>query len=187
MLPTAPANLTASTGVDSSVVLMWSDQSSNESGFQIERKGGAGSESYRQIGTVPTEATTYRDSAVQPGVPYTYRVRAVNARGVSAYSNEARATPLPALHSLGVRPARVRKGKPAKGTVTLTGVAPVGGARVLLTATLPSLIVPGSVTVKVGKRTATFTVKANKKKRAQGSVSATYGGVTKTVAVTVLK
>jgi hypothetical protein len=64
----------------------------------------------------------------------------------------------------------------------------VGGARVLLTKSLPSLTIPSSVWVKAGKRTATFTVKAKKvTKKEVGTVSAMYGGVTKTVTVTVRK
>ncbi len=55
-LPAAPANLSAAAASSSQINLTWTDQSSNETGFQIERKTGAGG-TYAQIGTVAANAT----------------------------------------------------------------------------------------------------------------------------------
>jgi transcriptional regulator CtsR len=89
--PTAPANLSAAAASSSQINLTWTDQSTNETSFQIERKTGAGG-TYAQIGTAAANATAYSDSGIAEGTTYFYRVRAVNAAGNSAYSNEASAT-----------------------------------------------------------------------------------------------
>ena len=89
--PTAPANLSATAISSSQINLTWTDQSANETGFQIERKTGAGG-TYALIVTTAANATTYSDTGVVEGTTYFYRVRTVNGAGNSAYSNEANAT-----------------------------------------------------------------------------------------------
>jgi hypothetical protein len=91
-LPASPANLLATTVSSSQVNLVWTDQSSNKTAFQIERKTGAGGGRYPQIWTKASNATTYSDSGLAEGKTYLYRVRVVNGAGNSAYSNEASAT-----------------------------------------------------------------------------------------------
>ena len=90
-LPAAPANLSAAAASVSQINLIWTDQSTNETGFQIERKTGAGG-TYAQIGTAAANATAYSDTGRTEGTTYYYRVRAVNGAGNSTYSNEANAT-----------------------------------------------------------------------------------------------
>lgn len=69
------------------ITLSWQDNSTNESGFKIERSaGGAG---FAQIATVGANISNYTDSSVAQGGQYTYRVRAYNSAGDSAYSNTA--------------------------------------------------------------------------------------------------
>jgi hypothetical protein len=69
--------------------LTWDDQSSNESGFEIERKTGTKGV-YRQIAIVGPNVTSYTDTGLHPGMTYFYRVRAYNEKGHSAYSGEIR-------------------------------------------------------------------------------------------------
>ena len=71
------------------VTLTWDDQSSNESGFKIERKTGTKGV-YGQIATVGPNVTSYKDTGLRPGMTYFYRVRAYNENGHSAYSGEIR-------------------------------------------------------------------------------------------------
>jgi pre-peptidase len=69
------------------VTLNWVDSSVNESDFQIERCQDAGC-SFTQIGTTVANSITFVDS-VPLGTVYSYRARAHNAVGVSAYSDTA--------------------------------------------------------------------------------------------------
>jgi len=92
-VPPAPANLSATAVSSSQINLSWADQSTNETGFQIERKTGAGG-TYTQIGTAAANATAYNDTGLAEGTTYFYRARAINVNGNSAYSNEASATPV---------------------------------------------------------------------------------------------
>jgi hypothetical protein len=70
----------------SSLTLAWNDNSSDEAGFKIERATGGGTD-YAQIATVGSNTTSYIDGDLSSGLQYSYRVRAYNAAGDSAYSN----------------------------------------------------------------------------------------------------
>jgi len=88
--PAAPTGLTATAMSATQVDLSWNDNSSNEDGFAIERKTGAGA--YAEIATVVAQTRNYSDTEVSPATAYTYRVRAYNEIASSGYSNEASAT-----------------------------------------------------------------------------------------------
>ena len=92
-VPAAPSGLTATAISTTQINLSWTDNASNETGFKIERKTGAGG-TYAQIGTVGANLTTYNDTGLTDGTTYFYRVRATNAVGDSAYSSETSATTL---------------------------------------------------------------------------------------------
>jgi len=89
--PAAPSGLTAAAASSSQVNLSWIDNSTNETGFKIERKTDAAG-TYAQVGTVGAGVTTYSDMGLIAATQYYYRVRAHNAVGDSAYSDEANAT-----------------------------------------------------------------------------------------------
>ncbi len=88
--PAAPSGLTA-VASGSQINLSWSDNSSNESGFRIERKTGAAG-AYGEIATVAAGVTSYTNSGLAAGTTYFYRLRSTNSGGDSAYSNEGSAT-----------------------------------------------------------------------------------------------
>jgi glucose/arabinose dehydrogenase len=89
--PAAPSNLVAGDGVNQSV-LTWTDTSSTETGFEIERKlQGELDTSYAQVGTTSANVATFTNTSVPAGV-YTYRVKATNGSGDSAPSNPDDAT-----------------------------------------------------------------------------------------------
>ncbi len=90
--PTAPSGLSASVASASQLNLSWRDNSSTETLFRIERKIGAAG-TYAEITTVAADITTYSDTGLTAGTTYYYRVRAYNANGNSAYTNEVSATP----------------------------------------------------------------------------------------------
>jgi uncharacterized protein YkwD/fibronectin type 3 domain-containing protein len=83
----APTNLTVrkSTSVARALELSWTDQSSNETLYKVERSTD-GKTFYALAGTA---GTFNRDGSVTTGKRYYYRVYAVNAAGKSAYSNVA--------------------------------------------------------------------------------------------------
>ncbi len=72
--------------------LTWTDASTNEDGFKIERATGT-TGAYGLLAAVAAGTTGYVDAAVTAGTTYCYRVRAYNSAGDSAYSNAACATP----------------------------------------------------------------------------------------------
>jgi len=89
--PTAPSSLSASTVSGTQINVYWSDNSSNESYFKLERKTGSGG-SWSQIATPSANATSYGDSGLSNGTDYYYRVRAFGNDMDSGYSNESGAT-----------------------------------------------------------------------------------------------
>jgi hypothetical protein len=93
--PKAPGNLAATPASKNQIDLAWADSSSNEDGFKIERKLGAAG-AYAQIALVGANVTNYSSTGLAANTNYSYRVRAYNTGGHSAYSNEADTTTLPA-------------------------------------------------------------------------------------------
>ncbi|WP_080055422.1 fibronectin type III domain-containing protein [Spirosoma aerolatum] len=89
--PKEPAGLTAKVISTSQINLSWTDQSTNESGFELERATGTNG-SFQKIADLPANTTTYEDKALADNTQYCYRVRAKNAAGPSAYTDPACAT-----------------------------------------------------------------------------------------------
>jgi len=92
--PAAPSALSATAASTSQINLAWTDNASNETGFKIERKTGSGG-TWAQIATVGANVKTYSNTGLAASTQYFYRVRANNAGGDSAYSNETNATTFP--------------------------------------------------------------------------------------------
>jgi YVTN family beta-propeller protein len=89
--PDAPSDLSAVQDGDDKIDLNWTDNSSDELGFKIERRPDTGDQ-YVQIGTADADDTTYTDGGLQDGTTYHYRVRAFNEAADSDYSASAGAT-----------------------------------------------------------------------------------------------
>ena len=96
--------------------------------------------------------------------------------------------PPPILSSLTLKPTSVIGGATATGTVTLSGAAPAGGAVVALSSSnTAAATVPGSVLVSAGTTSKSFTVTTQTVGTSTAvTISATYGGTTKTATETVL-
>ncbi len=75
--------------------LSWADNSSDETGFHVERKLGVAGE-YSVIATTSANVTSYDDSGLADNTTYCYRVNAFNSAGNSAYSPELCGTTLAA-------------------------------------------------------------------------------------------
>ncbi len=83
--PAAPSGLSASL-MTNQPHLVWTDNSSDETEFVIERKIGAGA--FAEVATETFNIEQYHDMSAVPATDYTYRVKARNAAGDSAPSNE---------------------------------------------------------------------------------------------------
>jgi hypothetical protein len=88
-LADAPSNLWAAP-TKSKVTLNWTDNSSNETGFVVERSTSA-TGGFSQLVTVPAGSTSFVDGAVTRKTTYFYRVAATNANGASSTSNVVKA------------------------------------------------------------------------------------------------
>lgn len=85
-----PTGLSGSSVSTSGIDLSWTDNSTGETGFKVDRKTGA-SGTYSQVATVGAGTVTYSDTGLSEGKTYYYRVSAYNAEGDSPDSNEASA------------------------------------------------------------------------------------------------
>jgi hypothetical protein len=86
--PIAPSGLTVTSVSNSFVTLSWTDNSNDETGFELVRCVGA------CVPTAPgtvlaVNSVTHTDSTVSADTTYSFAVRAFSAAGVSSYSNIA--------------------------------------------------------------------------------------------------
>ena len=89
-LPKRPSFFSVTEGVGSTLDLAWTDNSSNETGFEIQRREAGGS--FALLLSVAANAVSHSDSTTVNGVHYEYRVRATGAEGPSAWSLVSTAT-----------------------------------------------------------------------------------------------
>lgn len=90
---TPPAYIIATAVSDSQINLAWTDNSTGESGYNVERRTGDGV--YSVIAYLAPDVQSYSDQGLQAGTTYTYRIQARgNGTTVadSTYSIEASAT-----------------------------------------------------------------------------------------------
>ncbi len=121
-VPMPPTQLTAEALTSAEVKLTWKDNADNEDGFHLARarncsachgnshctachmgvlpplpnspqhEFGGHAHSWSQITTLNANIQTHTDSGLSAGATYSYRVRAYNAKGPSAYSDPASVT-----------------------------------------------------------------------------------------------
>lgn len=99
-LPDAPTVLTATTFSATQIDLAWTDGGPYESGYEIQRCSGPICSNFAIIDTTDADAVSFSDAGLATGQSFSYRVRAVNIAGQSAFTNTATAaTDLPAAPS----------------------------------------------------------------------------------------
>lgn len=96
VVPLPPSDLTGNVASGTQINLSWTDNSTNETGFKIERR--TGSSNYAVVGTANQDVLSFSDTGLTPSTAYTYRVYAYNTVGNSlTYSNEVTITTSPIL------------------------------------------------------------------------------------------
>lgn len=90
-IPQPPSALTVSSVSSSSVTLTWTDNSNNETGFEVKRAtDSAFTQGISWVGSIG--APPYTSPGLSPGATYYFKVRAEGVAGKSAYSNTVNAT-----------------------------------------------------------------------------------------------
>ena len=119
--PGRPRNLTGTANSDGTVTLSW-DAPNDDSvtGYQVLRRRPREGESTLLVHVNDTGSTAaeYTDNDVTPDVGHAYRVKAINAVGLSRQSNFVSVTP--------TQPAEPAQNSAATGTPTISGTAQVG-------------------------------------------------------------
>lgn len=90
-IPAAPSGLTATAVSNSRINLIWTDHSSNETGFEVKRAtDSAFTQNVTWVGGIT--GTAYGSTGLNPSTTYYFAVRAEGTAGKSSYSNTANAT-----------------------------------------------------------------------------------------------
>lgn len=89
-LPPAPTDLAATAASDTAIDLAWEAGGDGAATFAVER--GEDAVTFAEIDTTAGDTTEYSDTGLDPETEYTYRVRALNQAGYSAYSDTDSAT-----------------------------------------------------------------------------------------------
>lgn len=160
-IPGSPTALTATVQTGPQVLLTWTDNANNESGFLVERSVGTGA--FTLITTAPaksnTGSVTYTDMNVVPGTTYNYRVAAINATGKSAYSNTATVnmTSPPLAPSAVNAIAEIASKRNAKVTITWKDNATTESGFTIERCTNSTFTGPNLVSVNVSANVTTYT------------------------------
>ncbi len=102
--------------------LTWTDNSTNELGFRIERS--TDGVTFMGLAEVGTNVTSYVDAGLPNSTQYWYRLYAWNAAGNSGYSNVATGTTPPALDERPAAPGSLLLTWPAKLVNLSTRIPP---------------------------------------------------------------
>jgi len=160
-VPGSPTFLTATVQTGPQVLLAWTDNAVNETGFIIERAVNGGT--FAILTTVAaksnTGAVSYTDMNVVPGATYDYRVAAINAAGMSVYSNTATAiiSSPPAAPSLVNVTASIASKRNAKVTLVWTDNADNETGFTIERCTNATFTGPNLVSVNVGANITAYT------------------------------
>ena len=119
--PGRPRNLTGAANADGTVTLSWDAPNDDTvTGYQILRRRPSEGEKTLlvHVNDTGSTATQHTDRDVTPDVGHAYRVKAINAVGLSRWSNFVNVTP--------VQPAEPAQNSPATGRPTISGTVQVG-------------------------------------------------------------
>jgi len=114
-LPSSPGTLTATASSPTSISLSWTDNSGNETGFEIEHSPDG--TTFTSLKTVGANISTYTDTGLTASTQYYYRVRATGTTGNSDYSNIAGAVTMAGIPSA---PGTLEASAESSSSISLT-------------------------------------------------------------------
>lgn len=85
--PAKPLDLVATALTSRSVSLSWTDNSNNETGFEIYRSTSVDG-GFETIGVAPANSTSYIDSTLSAGTTYYYKIKAIGEFGESGFDRD---------------------------------------------------------------------------------------------------
>lgn len=91
-IPTAPSGLEAFPLSDTQILLEWTDHSTNENNFVVERSIEGPSTGFSTLVTLGQDVEQHEDTALTAETTYYYRVKATNEEGDSGFTNVASGT-----------------------------------------------------------------------------------------------
>jgi uncharacterized protein (TIGR02145 family) len=140
VIPLAPTELKGTIISKDQLDLTWKDNSTNETGFKVERKTDSGN--FTEIGSTAADVTIFSDKTVSLNTNYTYRVYSFNKVGKSIqYSNEVniKTINLPTLSTYAIDQIS-SSGANSGGTVTSDGGSTITALGIVWdTATNPTI------------------------------------------------
>ena len=90
--PNPPSDLTVTGVMKAWISLKWTDNSNNETNFDVERCKGVGCTNFAPLTSTGANLTTYKNTGLARHTTYQYRVKARNSGGSSVPSNMASGT-----------------------------------------------------------------------------------------------
>jgi hypothetical protein len=126
VLPPAPTNFQLAGRSNNEVTLRWTDNSTNEFRYIIEREGTNGYDSIGYTGGVSLSGKKdyFQNKGLQPSTTYNYRVRAVNSAGYSNYATVS-------VTTTGVCTSTIPDNRSWSALLVEGGGSPISNARVV--------------------------------------------------------
>ncbi|MBS1150045.1 MAG: hypothetical protein H6Q89_1743 [Myxococcaceae bacterium] len=85
LVPVSPTMFAARGFSETEIELTWQDNSTNETGFELERSA-TQTGTYTKVTTAAVDAVKYTDTGLTRDTPYWYRLRSINSAGASPYT-----------------------------------------------------------------------------------------------------
>jgi uncharacterized protein (TIGR02145 family) len=152
VVPLAPTELKGTIISKDQIDLSWKDNSTNETGYKVERKTDSGN--FTEIGSTAADVSIFSDKTVSLNTNYTYRVYSFNKVGKSIqYSNEVsiKTINLPTLTTTAITDISVNSAKSggsisSDGSSSITAKGVVWGTAINPTITLSTKTSDGTGT-----------------------------------------